>query len=136
MMVHSYHRDGGGRVWTHVIQGFNERAGPRRAKQTLLVLALLSGLLIVGAGAVLVFDALRGNRMPQAIAIAVLTIMAMLLWLRIVRDRWLSLQIQTFTSAPGSEETGVWGVGGPGMRTPGATGIFGPAPGNRLRRGR
>jgi hypothetical protein len=28
-------------------------------------------------------------------------------------------------SPPGSEETGVWGVGGPGMRTPGATGVYG-----------
>jgi cytochrome c biogenesis protein CcdA len=109
---------------------FTERAAPRRAKQVLLVLAVLSLLLIVGAGAALVFDALRGERRLQAIAITILVLLALLLWTRIVRDRWLSLQVQTFAS-PASEETGVWGVGGPGMRTPGATGIFGPMPGHR-----
>jgi hypothetical protein len=98
----------------------------RRARQTLFVLALLSLLLIVAAGVALVFDALRGDRTTQAIAIAVLALMAMLLWLRIVRDRWHSLRPAPFAAAPGSDETGVWGVGGPGMRSPGATGLFGP----------
>ena len=113
-------------------QGLAERRGPRRAKQALLVLALLSLLIIVSAGLVLVLDALRDERRLQAAAIAVLAIMAILLWLRIVRNRWLSLQIQTLSPPASSEETGVWGVGGPGMRTPGATGIYGPIPGRRF----
>lgn len=96
----------------------------RRARQTLFVLALLSLLLIVGAGAALVFDAVRGDRTTQAIAIAVLALMAMFSWLRIVRRRWQLLRPAPFAAAPGSDETGVWGVGGPGMRSPGATGLF------------
>jgi hypothetical protein len=106
-------------------QGRHERWGPRRSKQILLLLALLSLLIIVGAGGLLVFDALRSGRTMQAAGIGVLAVMAVLLWLRIVHNRWLSLRVQTFMSPPGSEETGVWGVGGPGMRTPGATGVYG-----------
>jgi hypothetical protein len=113
-------------------RGLTERWGPRRAKQVLLVLALLSLLIIVGAGALLVLDALRSERKLQAAAIAVLAVMAMVLWLRIVRNRWLSLQVQTLSPSPGNEETGVWGVGGPGMRTPGATGIYGAISPHRL----
>jgi hypothetical protein len=110
-------------------QGLIERWGPRRAKQVVLTLALLSLALIVAISAYLIFDALRTAREIQAGAIALLAIMALLLWMRIVRSRWASLQVQTFAPAPGSEDTGVWGVGGPGMRTPGATGIYGPIPG-------
>jgi hypothetical protein len=110
--------------------GRYERWGPRRARQILLLLALLSLLIIVGTGGLLVFDALRSQRMMQAAGIGVLAIMAVLLWLRIVRNRWMSLQVQTFASSPSSEETGVWGVGGPGMRTPGATGLYGTLPGD------
>jgi hypothetical protein len=113
-------------------QGLTERRGPQRAKQVLLVLAVLSLLIIVSAGIVLVLDALRDERRLQAAAIAVLAVMAILLWLRIVRNRWLSLQIQTLSPPTGSDETGVWGVGGPGMRTPGATGIFGAISGRRF----
>jgi hypothetical protein len=112
-------------------QGLIERWGPRRAKQVVLTLALLSLALIVGVSAYPVFDALRHDRVIQAVAITVLAIMALLLWLRIVRSRWASLHVQTFDAAPGNDETGVWGVGGPGMRTPGATGIYGPFPGRQ-----
>jgi hypothetical protein len=112
-------------------QGLIERWGPRRAKQVVLTLALLSLMLIVTASALLVFDALRSQREVQAAAIAVLALMALLLWMRVVRSRWALLQVQSFEPSPANEETGVWGVGGPGMRIPGATGIFGPTIANR-----
>ena len=60
-----------------------------------------------------------------------LLLLALLLWLRVVRNRWLSLRITAVSAPPASEETGIWGVGGPGMRNPGATGIFGPYPARR-----
>lgn len=110
--------------------------GNRRAKQLVLTLALLSLVLIVAVSAYLVFDALRTEREIQAGAITVLAIMAVLLWMRIVRSRWASLQVQTVAAPPGNEETGVWGVGGPGMRTPGATGIYGPIPGRQTEQDR
>jgi hypothetical protein len=105
-------------------QGFDERMGPQRGRQLLLVLAVLSLLVIVTVSTWLVLDGLRHQRNIQAIGIGVLGLMAILLWLRIVRTRWLMLQVQTYAPPSASEETGVWGVGGPGMRTPGATGIY------------
>lgn len=100
--------------------------GPRRSKQLLLLAAVVSLLIILATGALLELDALRAERWIQGTGIGVLAIMAVLLWVRIVRDRWLSLQVQSLGPVPASEETGVWGVGGPGMRSPGATGIYGP----------
>jgi len=105
-------------------QSLYERWGPRRAKQALVLLAALSLMIILSVVTFLELDALRGERRIQALAIGVLALMALLLWFRIVRNRWLLLQIQTFTASATAEETGVWGVGGPGMRTPGATGIY------------
>jgi hypothetical protein len=104
--------------------GFNERMGPTRGRQLLLLLAIVSLLVIVAVSGWLVLDGLRHERGVQAIGIGVLGVMAILLWLRIVRTRWLMLQVQTYLPPAASEETGVWGVGGPGMRTPGATGIY------------
>jgi hypothetical protein len=113
-------------------QGFAERWGPQRARRVLLVLAILSLLIIVAVSALLVLDGLRHERKLQAIGTAVLALMAIVLWLRVVRTRWLSLQVQTFAPPYPTEETGVWGVGGPGMRTPGATGIYTAIPRNDI----
>ena len=103
--------------------GFNERMGPTRGRQLLLLLAIVSLLVIVAVSGWLVLDGLQHERKLQALGIGVLAVMAVLLWLRVVRARWLMLQVQTYAPASASEETGVWGVGGPGMRNPGATGI-------------
>jgi hypothetical protein len=112
-------------------QGLIERWGPRRARQVVLLVAVLALVVIVAVSAMLIIDALRTRRELQAGGIAVLAIMALLLWMRVVRARWASLQVTIIEPGAGTEETGVWGVGGPGMRTPGATGIFGPFPNRR-----
>jgi hypothetical protein len=112
-------------------QGLIERWGPRRAKYVVLTLALLSLIIIVGVGALLIIDALRAGRDLQAVGIAVLALIALLLWMRVARNRWASVSVQTIADAAASEETGVWGVGGPAMRTPGSTGIYGPFPNRR-----
>jgi hypothetical protein len=103
--------------------GFDGRAGPQRARRVLWALAIPSLLVIVVVSGWLVLDGLQHERKLQALGIGVLAVMAVLLWLRVVRARWLMLQVQTYAPASASEETGVWGVGGPGMRNPGATGI-------------
>jgi hypothetical protein len=113
-------------------RGFDERMGPQRGRQLLLVLAILSLLLIVAVSALLVLDGLRHERKLQALGIGLLGVMAIVLWLRVVHGRWLSLQVQTYVPPSASEETGVWGVGGPGMRTPGATGIYTALPGGGI----
>jgi hypothetical protein len=111
-------------------RGLAERFGPQRARQVLLALAILSLLIIVAVSSLLVLDGLRHERKLQALGIAALALMAIVLWLRALRTRWLSLQIQTLAPPYANEETGVWGVGGPGMRTPGATGIYTKLPGD------
>jgi|HubBroStandDraft_4_1064222.scaffolds.fasta_scaffold353336_2 hypothetical protein len=105
--------------------------GPRRGRQVLLVLAILSLLVIVAVSALLVLDGLRHDRKLQALGICLLGVMAIVLWLRVVRARWLSLQIETYAPPSASEETGIWGVGGPSMRTPGSTGIYTALQGGR-----
>jgi hypothetical protein len=96
---------------------------PSGSKALLLTLATASALLIVAFSAWLMLDGLRHQRKLQALAIAVLAVMAITLWLRVVRTRWMMLRMHAY-APPANEETGVWGVGGPGMRTPGATGIY------------
>jgi hypothetical protein len=97
----------------------------------LLVLAVLSLLVILTISGYLVLDGLRHGRKLQTLGIAVLALMAILLWLRVVHARWQLLRVHTFPPAA-SEETGIWGVGGPGMRMPGATGIYTALPGGRI----
>jgi hypothetical protein len=56
------------------------------------------------------------------VLLVVLALSALWLWLRVVRIQWARLRVMS-GSAPESDETGIWGVGGPGIRTPGTTGI-------------
>jgi hypothetical protein len=98
----------------------------RRRNFWLLVLSLLMLLFICVVGALLMVDALRGDRKLAASATGVLSLIAVVLWLRVVRNRWLLLRMQNLAPAMTSEETGIWGVGGPGMRNESVTGIFGP----------
>jgi hypothetical protein len=97
----------------------------------MLVLSLLMLLFIGIVGALLMVDALHGDRKLAASATGVLSLIALWLWLRIVRNRWLLLRLQSSMVPPGSEETGIWGVGGPGMRNPTVTGLHVPFPGRR-----
>jgi hypothetical protein len=106
-------------------EGFDERQGPRRARWVLWVLSIASLLVILLLSGWMVLDGLQHQRKLQALCISALAVMAVLLWLRLVRARWLRLRAPTAAI----EETGIWGVGGPGMRTPGATGIYKALPG-------
>jgi hypothetical protein len=110
--------------------GFDDRLAPRRARRVLWAVAIPLLLVIVTFSGWLVLDGLQHERKLQALCISVLAVMAVLLWVRVVRARWLLLQVQIFAPSSASEETGVWGVGGPGMRTPGATGIYTVLPDN------
>jgi hypothetical protein len=87
---------------------------------------LLVGFLYVGfvagSSVVMIVHALRADRWPRAIVIAASALLALGVWLRIWLINWRSLQADWPPLRP--EDTGVWGVGGPGIRQPGATGIF------------
>jgi hypothetical protein len=87
---------------------------------------LLIGLLYVGfvagSSVVMILHALRADQWLRVILIAVTALLALGLWLRIWLINWRSLQADWPPIRP--EDTGIWGVGGPGIRQPGATGIF------------
>lgn len=88
----------------------------------MLVSALIYFGLIVGGGVLVALDGLQGGHLLRATIIGGLTLLAFVIWLRIVSVNWRALnhveEPQTFQP----DET-VWGVGGPAMREPGSTGI-------------
>jgi hypothetical protein len=94
-------------------------AGARRAW---LVIGVLYVALVAGSGVLMFTRAFAEERWFRCSLIIVLTLLALILWLRIWVINWRSLQMDWPPLQ--AEETGVWGVGGPGIRQPGATGIF------------
>jgi hypothetical protein len=103
-----------------------DEARLRRRNLGMLLLSLLMLFFICVVGALLMVDALHGDRKLAASATGVLSLIALGLWMRVVRNRWLLLRLHSPIGVPSSEETGIWGVGGPGMRNPTMTGIQSP----------
>ena len=100
-----------------------ERWGPRRARQALVLATLLYLLVVIGIVALLLTHGLPWERKLRAGVISLLALVALLLWLRVLRRQWLQLRVVSGGARQDSEDTGIWGVGGPGMRTPGTTGL-------------
>ncbi len=105
--------------WSSVLQ----RWGPHRARQVLVLATLLYLLVVIGIAALLLSQALPWERRLRAGLISVLALGALWLWLRVLRRQWARLRVVSGGAGPDSEDTGIWGVGGPGMRTPGTTGL-------------
>ncbi|HMD59766.1 MAG TPA: hypothetical protein VKG66_08275 [Steroidobacteraceae bacterium] len=97
--------------------------GPVGARIVLLVAAVLLAAVIVICGALIVLEAMRAGLPWRALLCGVLDLLALGLWLRIVRTRWRQLRALPPPDSVG-EPTGIWGVGGPGVRVPGSTGKF------------
>ena len=98
--------------------------GPSGARVVLLGAAVLVAIVIVGYGALLVVDALRAGFPWRALLFGVLGLLVFALWLRIVRARWRQLRPLPTPLESAGEPTGIWGVGGPGVRMPGSTGNY------------
>ena len=115
------HRRSSDRVsgWAAVL----ERWGPRRARQALVLVTLLYLLVVIGIAALLLTHGLPWEGKLRAGIISVLALVALVLWLRVLRRQWAQLRVVSGGAKPDSEDTGIWGVGGPGMRTPGTTGL-------------
>jgi hypothetical protein len=104
-----------------------ERFGPRGARLALVV----SGLLfmgVIGSWSALQVMAVwhRGQALKGAL-LALLAVVVVLLSLRVLVVNWRATQAaddRPVTIPDGSEQTGIWGVGGPGMREPGSTGAW------------
>jgi hypothetical protein len=104
-------------------QALAERWGPRRARQALVLATVLYLAMIIAAGALLMRQGEPWERKLRAGLIAILALIALWLWLRVLRVQWARLRVETQSPAADGEDTGIWGVGGPGMRTPGSTGV-------------
>jgi hypothetical protein len=102
--------------------GLLERWGPRRARQALALVTVLYVGVVLGVAALLLSQGLTWERRVRAGLIGVLALIALGLWVPILRRQWARLRVTGGAGAE-SEETGIWGVGGPGMRTPGTTGL-------------
>lgn len=100
-----------------------QRWGPRRARQVLVLATLLYLLVVIGIAALLLSQGLPWQRRLRAGLISVLALGALWLWLRVLLRQWARLRVVSGAAVPDSEDTGIWGVGGPGMRTPGTTGL-------------
>ncbi|MGA3156629.1 MAG: hypothetical protein ABSE43_03570 [Steroidobacteraceae bacterium] len=96
--------------------------GPRAARALWLLLGLLYVGFVGGSSTVMIVHALRAGRWLRPLLIAALGLLALGLGLRIWIIHWRSLQSDWPPIKP--EDTGIWGVGGPGIRQPGGTGIF------------
>jgi hypothetical protein len=76
--------------------------------------------LLIAAAALLLR---QGEPWVRAGLIGVLALVALWLWVWVLRIQWARLRVQGADPGAASEDTGIWGVGGPGMRTPGTTGL-------------
>jgi hypothetical protein len=100
-----------------------ERRGPRRGRQALIIATALYLALILGATVLLLRHADAWERWLRIGLIALLALVALWLWLRLLREQWARLRVDTQGTGPETDDSGVWGVGGPGMRVPGNTGL-------------
>jgi hypothetical protein len=98
--------------------------GPGGARIVLLAAAVLLVAVIAGCGAFIVVESLRQGMSWWALLAGVLDLLALGLWLRIARTQWRRLRALQGPLENAGEPTGIWGVGGPGVRVPGGTGKF------------
>ena len=99
-----------------------ERLGPRRTRQALVLATLLYVAMVIAVAALLVSQGLPWERKLRAGLIGILALIGLWLWVRVLRAQWAGLRVAG-GSGQDNEDTGIWGVGGPGMRTPGTTGL-------------
>jgi hypothetical protein len=100
-----------------------ERWGPRRARQALVLATAVYVLIVLAVAALLLSQGLPWERRLRAALISILALVALWLWLRILRRQWARLRVVSGGATSDSDDSGIWGVGGPGMRTPGTTGL-------------
>lgn len=110
-----------------------ERWGPRRARQALVLASALYVALMVAAAALLLAQGPPWQRRLRVGLIGVLALIGLWLWARVMRAQWGRLRVVSGGAGQESEDTGIWGVGGPGMRTPGTTGLSRVLPQRRAR---
>jgi hypothetical protein len=104
-----------------------ERFGPRGARLALVVSGVLFMALIGTWSALQVMAAWNRGEALTASMLALLAVLLLLVSLRVLVVNWRATRTaddQPVVIPDGSEQTGIWGVGGPGMREPGSTGAW------------
>ncbi len=104
-----------------------ERFGARWARVALIIAGVLFIALICGWAAAGVAGAWRAGHQFKALTDAAIAVLLVLLAMRIMAVNWRATRAgeeKPVTLPDGSDQTGVWGVGGPSMREPGSTGVF------------
>ena len=101
--------------------------GPRGVRLALVSSGLVF-MVLLGAWAVIetVATYQQGHPLRSALLAMAALLLLLLTW-RVIAMNWRALDTsEQSTSAPpdGSDQTGIWGVGGPSMREPGSTGVW------------
>ena len=101
--------------------------GPRGVRLALVSSGLLF-MVLLGAWAAIETAAMyqQGHPVRSALLAMVALLLLLLTW-RVIGMNWRAMDtLQQPPGAPpdGSDQTGIWGVGGPSMREPGSTGVW------------
>ena len=104
-----------------------ERFGLRGARAALITSGVVFMAPISWWAAVQVMAAWRAGHALRALSEALIALFLLAMSLRIMAVNWRATRAANdgpVALADGSEQTGVWGVGGPSMREPGSTGAW------------
>ena len=104
-----------------------ERFGPRGARLVLATSGLLFISLVVTWSWLQIIAAWHRSQLLKGSMLLVLAVVLLLLSLRVLVVNWRATRAadeRPVVIPDGSEQTGIWGVGGPGMREPGSTGVW------------
>ena len=104
-----------------------ERFGPRGARAALITSGVVFIALISWWAGVNVTAAWRAGHALRALTEALFSLFLLALSLRIMIVNWRATRAaedRPVVLPDGTEQTGVWGVGGPSMREPGSTGAW------------
>ena len=104
-----------------------ERFGTRGARLALAVSGLLFMTLVGGWSALQIAAAWHRGQVLRGSLLAALALLLLLASLRVMVVNWRATRRadeRPVVIPDGSEQTGIWGVGGPAMREPGTTGVW------------
>jgi len=104
-----------------------ERFGPRGARLALAVSGVLFIGLVGGWSALQIMAAWHRGQVLKGAVLALLALVLLLVSLRVMVLNWGATRAsdeRPVVIPDGSEQTGIWGVGGPAMREPGSTGVW------------
>ena len=101
------------------------RFGPRGVRLTLLTSGVVFMAVICAWAVVAIIATWQAGHPLRGALLAMAALLLLLLTLRVMTMNWRAARDSaelTIAPADGSDQTGIWGVGGPSMREPGSTG--------------